>query len=107
MRNTATEITHWANSQAPTESFITRLMKKEGLTPYEWRGTPNSRQPVRSHNYHRILYVVEGTLTLSFPDANQMIKLKIGDRAQIPAGVRHAIEADSRGFKCLEAAVRR
>ena len=85
-------------------SLVTRLMKKEGLRPYMWRNTPNQRYAVRSHGYHRILYVIEGTLELIFPDSNQRIILRSGD---IPAGTRHAAIVGSTGAQCVEASVPR
>jgi quercetin dioxygenase-like cupin family protein len=101
------EVTRWQNNQNPTESAISRLMKQEGLTPYEWRGTPNTRQAVRSHNYHRIIYVKAGTLEVVLPDLNQLPRLRVGDRIIIPAGVRHGLISGSTGTECLEAAIKR
>jgi quercetin dioxygenase-like cupin family protein len=106
-QNTGVEITRWQGSQNPTVSVITRLMNKERLTPYEWRGTPNSRQSVRSNNYHRIIYVTSGILEVVLPDVNQTAKLRTGDRIVIPSGIRHGLISGSTGVECLEAALKK
>jgi quercetin dioxygenase-like cupin family protein len=49
------------------------------------------------------LYVVEGTLEITLPDTNQRVKLRGGDRVEIPAGIRHGTIVGSTGAKCVEA----
>ena len=100
-------ITRWTGGQHPTISTITRMMKKEGLRPYMWDNTPNHRYAVRSHNYHKALYVLSGSLEIILPDSKQRTSLKAGDRVDIPAGVRHQTIVGSGGVKCAEAAIRR
>ncbi|MBW4436241.1 MAG: cupin domain-containing protein [Pleurocapsa minor GSE-CHR-MK-17-07R] len=97
-------VMRWTGGQHPTVSTISRTMQKEGLRPFLWENSPNYRYAVRSHNYKKIMYVVEGVLEFTFPDSNQRVKLKTGDRVEIPAGVRHSAIVGSTGAKCLEAA---
>jgi quercetin dioxygenase-like cupin family protein len=80
-------------------------MKKEGLRPYMWDNMPNFRYGIRSHGYDKVLYVVEGSLEITLPDSNQRIRLKPGDRVDIPSGVRHGAIVGSSGAKCVEAAL--
>lgn len=101
------QLRRWRGGQHPTLSNITRLMQKEGLRPYMWTGTPNQRQAVRTHGYDKILYVVDGTIDVILPDSNQQVKLRPGDRIDIPAGVRHGTSVAMSGAKCLEASVTR
>ena len=104
-REATIAITRWQGSQHPTMSNIIRVMKQEGLRPYTWANTPNHRYAVRSHNYNKVLYVLEGSVEITLPDNNQRVKLRIGDRIDIPAGVRHGTNVGSTGAKCVEAAV--
>jgi quercetin dioxygenase-like cupin family protein len=53
------------------------------------------------------MYVVEGTLEVTLPDSNQRVKLRAGDRVEIPAGVRHGAIIGSSGAKCIEASAGR
>lgn len=100
-------ITRWEGAQHPTMANITRLMQNNGLRPYMWTNLPNHRYGVRSHGYDKVLYVIEGTLELTLPDTNERFKLRAGDRADIPAGVRHGTIVGTTGAKCVEASISR
>lgn len=99
-------ITRWQGSQHPTMTNIIRVMKAEHLRPYTWSNTPNHRYAVRSHNYNKVLFVLEGSIEITLPDNNQRVKLRTGDRIDIPAGVRHGMNVGRAGAKCVEAAVK-
>jgi quercetin dioxygenase-like cupin family protein len=99
------KVLRWSGAQHPTLSGITRLMQKDNLQPYMWSNLPNHRYAVRSHNYDKVLYVVDGSLEIHLPDSNQILILRAGDRADIPAGVRHATIVGIKGAKCVEAAL--
>jgi mannose-6-phosphate isomerase-like protein (cupin superfamily) len=103
-RQTEIRLTRWNGGQNPTMSNITRLMQKEGLRPYLWENSPNYRYPVRSHGFSKVMYVVEGALEISFPDTRQSVKMRAGDRIDIPAGIHHAVIISNSGAKCVEAA---
>jgi quercetin dioxygenase-like cupin family protein len=100
-------VIRWSGGQHPTLSGITREMKKQGLRPFMWDNAPNHRYAVRSHGYDKVLYVIEGTLEITLPDSNQRMRLRSGDRIDIPAGVRHGTIVGSSGVKCVEAALSR
>jgi quercetin dioxygenase-like cupin family protein len=106
LQQAVVQVTRWRGSQHPTLSTITRLMHKEGLRPYKWENAPNHRYGVRSHGYDKVLYVINGSLEITLPDSNQRLTLRPGDRADIPAGVRHGTNVGTNGSICLEAAAR-
>lgn len=106
-QQTEIRLTRWSSGQNPTLSSITRLMQGEGLRPYVWENTPNFRYPIRSHGFGKVMYVVEGALEVSFPDSRQTVRLRAGDRIDIPAGVHHALIVSNSGAKCVEAAAGR
>ena len=97
-------ITRWQGSQHPTMANIVRMMKEQQLRPYMWNNMPNHRYAVRSHNYDKVLYVLDGVVEVTLPDSNQRVKLRTGDRIDIPAGVRHGTNVGSTGAQCVEAA---
>ncbi len=103
-RQTEIHLTRWNGGQNPTMSSITRLMQKEGLRPYLWENSPNYRYPVRSHGFSKVMFVVEGSLEVSFPDTRQSVRMRAGDRIDIPAGIHHAVTIGNGGAKCVEAA---
>lgn len=98
-------IRRWSGGQHPSFSNVTRILEQEGLRPFRWSDPANRQYPVRSHGYGKVLMVLEGALELTFPDQNQVVKLSPGDRADIPAGVRHGVIASGRGVTCIEAAI--
>jgi quercetin dioxygenase-like cupin family protein len=97
----------WTGSQHPTLSHVVNLLKQQNYRPYQWQNTPNYRYLVRSHNYHKFFYVVEGSLEVSFPDENQVVRLKVGDRIDIRPNIRHGIQVGSKGVVCVEVAIAR
>lgn len=99
-------VTRWQGSQHPTMSTIIQKMKAEGLRPYMWMNMPNHRYAVRSHNYDKVLYVLDGIVEVQLPDLNERVKLRTGDRIDIPAGVRHGTIIGRSGAKCVEAGQR-
>jgi mannose-6-phosphate isomerase-like protein (cupin superfamily) len=107
VNNDGIRIKRWSGGQHPTLSAITRQMKDEGLRPYMWMNTANHRYAVRSHGYDKVLYVVEGSVEVVFPDSNQRVILRAGDRTDIAAGVRHGAIVGRTGAKCVEASIAR
>ena len=107
VKNDVVRITRWTGGQHPTLSSITRKMKDEGLRPYMWLNTPNHRYAVRTHGYDKVLYVVEGSVEVNFPDSNQRVTPRAGDRTDIPAGVRHGTIVGNSGARCVEASIAR
>ncbi|TVR21067.1 MAG: hypothetical protein EA396_09040 [Anaerolineaceae bacterium] len=99
-------VVRWHGSQHPSLSNISRLMNKEGLTPYHAIYTPNKRQPAHSHGFKKTFYVVEGAVEIDLPDSNVGYPLRAGDRVEIPAYVRYSLIVGASGAKCLEAALR-
>ncbi len=99
-------IVRWNNSQHPSMTNIISAMKESGLRPYMWSNMPNHRYAVRSHNYDKVLYVIDGSVEVTLPDNNQRVTLKSGDRIEIPAGVRHGTIVGRKGAKCVEASKR-
>jgi len=106
-QNSQVAVTRWNGSQHPTTSAITRQMKSEGLRPYTWDNGANYRYAIRSHNYDKVLYVVKGNLEISFPASNSRVRLRTGDRIDIPAGIRHGTIIGSNGAQCIEASLKR
>ncbi len=94
----------WHGGQHPALQAITEKMKQEGLRPYASSNGPNFRIAARSHGYTKVMYCVEGTLELFFPDASQSLLLRPGDRVELPRGLRHATIVGSQGAQCLECA---
>ena len=96
-------VTPWADSAAPTQSALRRLMAQEGLDPYTWSNGPYDVYSAHSHSYNKVIYVVQGSITFGLPQLRQQLTLKAGDRLDLPAGFVHDAEVGAQGVVCLEA----
>ncbi len=100
-------VTRWQQATPPSSQSIAKAMKSQGLRPYMWTRQGNYRYAVTSHSTDKVLYVIEGSIEVQFPEINQSIVLRVGDRVDILAGTRHAINVGHRGAICAEASIRR
>lgn len=94
----------WESANAPTEDEIRGMMTGEGLQPESWSAGDGFRFAVHEHDYHKVVYCVEGSIWFTFPDdPDNVIELEPGDRLDLPAGIRHGALTGMEGVVCLEA----
>ncbi len=99
----AVRVYPWPNAEPPSEAAIRRILAAEGLHPYAWSNGPGDVYGAHDHSYHKVIYVVEGSITFSLPYEGRRITLNAGDRLDLPAGVVHDAVVGPRGVVCLEA----
>jgi len=78
-------------------------MSDEGLSPYAWSNGPHDVYAAHSHSYDKVIYIVHGSITFGLSELGQQLKLKAGDRLDLPAGTVHDAIVGSQGVVCLEA----
>jgi quercetin dioxygenase-like cupin family protein len=93
----------WTDSELPTETAIRRKLQAEGLHPYQWSNGPGDVYAAHAHRYHKVIYVVSGSITFGLPNDGQRVQLRPGDRLELPAGVAHDAVVGPQGVVCLEA----
>lgn len=93
----------WNRTEAPREEAIQELFRKEGLIPYKWSNGPGDIYAVHSHPYHKVIYVVKGSILFGIPESGQEVTLKAGDRLDLPPEVSHNAVIGPNGVECLEA----
>ncbi len=99
------EVVHtpWTSASPPSEVELRTQMAKEGLEAQKWSNASGDRYVVHSHEYHKVVYCVEGSIWFMITDErDRSIELQPGDRLDIPAGVRHSAMAGIDGATCLE-----
>jgi quercetin dioxygenase-like cupin family protein len=96
-------MTRWPGSSPPSRAEIERALASDGLTGYEWSNGPGDTYGVHSHQYNKVIYVVEGSITFTLPNTTEEVHLEPGDRLDLPAGVRHGANVGTKGVRCLEA----
>jgi mannose-6-phosphate isomerase-like protein (cupin superfamily) len=95
-------VTPWADSESPARSTLWQLMVDEGLDPYAWSNGAGDTYSAHSHGYDKVIYVVQGSITFVLPELGKELKMKAGDRLDLPAGVMHNAQVGSEGVLCLE-----
>jgi quercetin dioxygenase-like cupin family protein len=98
----ATTITPWDRPTPPTEADIHARYNAEDLQPYAWSNKPGDKYIAHTHAFHKVLYVVRGSITFGLPDTGESFTLHPGDRLDLPAGVRHNATVGPEGVLCLE-----
>ena len=93
----------WSEGGQPTEATIRQILDREGLQPYRWSNAPGDVYHAHTHPYHKVIYVVKGSITFGFPGQGQQATLHVGDRLELPAGVAHNASVGPEGVVCLEA----
>jgi uncharacterized RmlC-like cupin family protein len=101
MTNTL-RVTPWEAANPPTESLLMQIMTQQGLEPYAWSNRPNDSYSAHKHGYHKVIYVVHGSITFNLPILKKQITLKAGDRLDLPADVVHSAQVGAEGVLCLE-----
>lgn len=79
-----------------------KAFRAEGLTPRTWSNEPGYRYGRHSHDYHKVLYCIEGSITFHTEEGD--IPLEPGDRMDIPPGTEHWATVGREGVVCMEAA---
>jgi quercetin dioxygenase-like cupin family protein len=93
----------WFRPHQPTEAELQQIMVAEGLEPHRWSNNPGDHYDIHQHPYHKVIFVVSGSITFGFPIEGEPTTLKAGDRLDLPAGVRHNAAVGPDGVVCLEA----
>lgn len=94
---------YYSGGAGLTQTAILSLLQMQGYDPYAWFGQKKDVYPVRAVPYQRILWVVEGTITIQLPEEGQEFNLSRGDRLDLAAGIPHTIVIRSQRSICIEA----
>ena len=97
------KITPWHNQDPPGEEELKELLEKQELKVYHWSNNPEDVYAGHTHGYHKVLYVVTGSIKFDFPTRHKALTLNPGDRLELPAGLRHSAVVGPEGVTCLEA----
>jgi quercetin dioxygenase-like cupin family protein len=97
------EIHKWSGDLAPDETAIRKVLADEGLQPYRWSNGPEDVYGTHSHRFHKVIYVVKGSITFGLPESGERVLLQAGDRLDLPAGISHNAVVGNKGVVCLEA----
>jgi quercetin dioxygenase-like cupin family protein len=97
------QVTPWANETPPTEEELRALLVAQELNVYRWSNGPDDVYSGHTHGYHKILYVIQGSIKFDLPTRHETFNLNLGDRLDLPTGTRHSAVVGPEGVTCLEA----
>jgi quercetin dioxygenase-like cupin family protein len=103
MKQDGIEVRKWPYDPPPDEAAIRKILSTEGLKPYCWSNSPGDVYSAHSHAFHKVIYVMKGSMTFGLPDTGDQVQLYAGDRLDLSAGVSHNAVVGNDGVACLEA----
>ena len=93
----------WTGDSPPNEAELHRLLSQQGMSGYRWSNGPGDTYARHSHPFHKVIYVIQGSITFILPDRGEQVTLNAGDRLDLPRDVAHEAEVGPQGVICLEA----
>jgi len=99
------EVIRWPHKHPLPESEIVAYFESRRMLWTRWSKGPAEDFFVHSHDYRKILFCIEGAITFTFPDLEQELVLRHGDRLSLPSGIPHGAHAGPEGSTCIEAGV--
>lgn len=105
MRETDIHVERWEGEGHPKEADLRRRLASQGLDCYRWSNGPGDVYSSHQHSFHKVIYVVDGSITFGFPEFRKELRLEAGDRLDLPAHIAHHAVVGPEGVACLEAHV--
>jgi len=88
--------------ESPGRDDIEARFREEGLNPHVWGNEPGYEYEWHSHDYHKVLYCVSGSIVFHTEEGD--FDLEPGDRLGVEAGTGHSATVGPDGVQCMEAA---
>jgi len=86
---------------ATSDDMMAKL-QSEAEHCYSWSNGPGDRYGAHSHDYEKVLYCVDGSITFVLVDERRSLELKPGDRMELPRGTVHSAIVGPHGCTCIE-----
>lgn len=100
---TKPNVIHWSEEQPPEENDLRERLAQENLKAYTWGNRPNDIYAAHRHDYHKVIYVISGSITFDLSELKMKITLNAGDRLELPKNLLHSAKVGPNGVRCLEA----
>ncbi len=95
-------VKRWSGDEPPTEEAIRKAMLEKGVQPYRWSNEPGDIYDAHTHEFHKIIYVVDGSITFNLTDDGESVTLAPGDCMDLAPGIVHQAVVGPDGVVCLE-----
>ena len=85
----------------PSRDELNERFTRQGLDPRWWGNPPGDTYGWHAHEYHKVLFCLEGSITFHTRDGD--VELRAGDRLDIEPSTEHAATVGPSGVTCVEA----
>jgi len=96
------KVTPWTEETPPVAEELRAQLEEEELHVYQWSNQPGDKYPGHTHGYHKIIYVLNGSIKFDLPTRHETLTLRTGDKLELPSGIRHLATVGPEGVTCLE-----
>jgi len=86
----------------PTFEELMSKLRTEASGCYSWSNGPGDRYAAHRHNFEKVLYCVDGSITFVLEGEGKRLELKPGDRMVLPAETVHSAIVGTSGCTCIE-----
>jgi len=86
---------------APFEELMAKL-RAEARGCYSWSNGAGDRYAAHTHDYEKVLYCVDGSITFVLESEGEKVELRSGDRMVLPPGTTHSALVGPSGCTCIE-----
>jgi quercetin dioxygenase-like cupin family protein len=86
----------------PTFEELMSKLRTEASGCYSWSNGPGDRYAAHRHNFEKVLYCVDGSITFVLENEGKRLELKAGDRMVLPAETVHSAIVGTSGCTCIE-----
>jgi quercetin dioxygenase-like cupin family protein len=86
------------------EREVFAAFEREQLAPHRWSNGAGDVYASHSHDYHKVLYCVRGSIVFTVSATSERIELHPGDRLDIEPQTKHSAVVGPEGVTCVEAA---
>ena len=86
---------------ANLDELMTRL-RTEASGCYSWSNGPGDRYAAHTHNFEKVLYCVDGSITFVLENEGRRLELEPGDRMVLPPSTVHSAVVGPFGCTCIE-----
>ncbi len=79
-----------------------RRLQAEATGCHSWSNGPGDRYSAHLHDYEKVLYCVDGSITFNLEEERREIPLGPGDRLVLPPRTLHSAVVGPGGCVCIE-----
>jgi quercetin dioxygenase-like cupin family protein len=98
----AYKLERWSGDSPPSEAEILRMLGEQELSGYRLSNHPGDVYGEHGHSFHKINFVIQGSITFGFPLEVIQISLNAGDRLDLARDTVHDAFVGAQGVVCLE-----